>query len=47
MEFEYKVFEDLKDFKFLSEKFDAFISLLRKICWRLVQVKENVYLSNP
>ena len=44
LEFEYRVFEYVKEFRFLSQKCDAFISLLQKIFWKLVQVKENVQL---
>ena len=41
-EFEYQVFEYFKDFKSLFEKLYAFISLLQKTFWRLVQIKEHV-----
>ena len=43
-EFEYQVFEYFKDFKSLFEKPYAFISLLQKTFWRLVQIKEHVQL---
>ena len=43
-EFEYQVFEYFKDFKSLFEKLYAFISLLQKTFWRLVQIKEHVQL---
>ena len=41
-EFEYQVFECLKDFKFLLAKFYRFITLPQNVFLRFVYVKENI-----